>query len=123
MATVEKLIDAGWAVALVNTGAIQMDNGAGLHEGIIGLMNEGKDRKPDDWGVLAAWSWGLSRVLDYFEKDNSHQRQTDWYSGTFALGQNRPAGRCAGPALGHCVFQLLGFDGGFAGKTKLRRND
>ncbi len=69
MASIEKLIDAGWAVALVNTGAIQMDSGAGLHEGIIGLMNGGNDRKPDEWGVLAAWSWGLSRVLDYYEKD------------------------------------------------------
>ena len=71
IATIEKLIDAGWAVAIVNTGAIQLDGGAGLHEGIIGSMNEGKDRKPDDWGVLAAWSWGLSRVLDYFETDNA----------------------------------------------------
>ncbi|QMW07185.1 acetylxylan esterase [Spirosoma foliorum] len=71
VANIEKLIDAGWAVALVNTGAIQADNGAGLHEGIIGLMNGGKDRQPDEWGVLAAWSWGLSRVLDYFEKDNT----------------------------------------------------
>ncbi|WP_332368990.1 hypothetical protein [Spirosoma telluris] len=58
LANIEKLIDAGWAVALVNTGAIQADNGGGLHEGIIGLMNGGKDRKPDEWGVLAAWSWG-----------------------------------------------------------------
>ncbi|QDK82792.1 acetylxylan esterase [Spirosoma sp. KCTC 42546] len=71
MANIEKLIDAGWAVATVNTGAIQADNGAGLHEGIIGLMNGGKDRTPDEWGVLAAWSWGLSRVLDHFEKDNT----------------------------------------------------
>ncbi len=70
MASIERLIDAGWAVALVNTGAIQMDSGAGLHEGIIGLMNGGNDRKPDEWGVLAAWSWGLSRVLDYLEKDS-----------------------------------------------------
>ncbi|UFH54632.1 S9 family peptidase [Spirosoma sp. KNUC1025] len=69
MASIEKLIDAGWAVATVNTGAIQLDSGAGLHEGIIGLMNGGKDRQPDEWGVLSAWSWGLSRVLDYFEKD------------------------------------------------------
>lgn len=71
VATIERLIDAGWAVALVNTGAIQLDSGAGLHEGIIGLVSEGKDRKPDDWGVLAAWSWGLSRVLDYFETDKA----------------------------------------------------
>ncbi|QJW89442.1 acetylxylan esterase [Spirosoma taeanense] len=69
LANIEKLIDAGWAVATVNTGAIQLDSGAGLHEGIIGLMNGGKDRQPDEWGVLAAWSWGLSRALDYFEKD------------------------------------------------------
>ena len=71
MANIEKIIDAGWAVATVNTGAIQADNGAGLHEGIIGLVSKGQDRKPDDWGVLAAWSWGLSRVLDYFETDKT----------------------------------------------------
>ncbi|MBD2756150.1 alpha/beta hydrolase family protein [Spirosoma validum] len=71
MASIEKLIEAGWAVATVNTGAIQLDSGAGLHEGIIGLMNGGKDRQPDEWGVLSAWSWGLSRVLDYFEKDKT----------------------------------------------------
>ncbi|MDB5241551.1 MAG: acetyl xylan esterase [Spirosoma sp.] len=71
MATIEKLITAGWAVATVNTGAIQLDSGAGLHEGIIGLMSKGADRKPDDWGVLAAWSWGLSRALDYLETDKS----------------------------------------------------
>ncbi len=69
--TIKLLTEAGWAVALVNTGTIQMDSGAGLHEGIIGLVNEGKDRKPTDWGVLAAWSWGLSRALDYLETDNA----------------------------------------------------
>lgn len=71
MTTVEMLIDGGWAVAVVNTGALQMDSGAGLHEGVIGLMSKGQDRQPDDWGVLTAWSWGLSRVMDYFEADKS----------------------------------------------------
>ncbi|MCK8492426.1 acetylxylan esterase [Spirosoma sp. RP8] len=71
MVTIDRVISAGWAVAVVNTGAVQMDSGAGLHEGIIGLVSEGKDRKPDEWGVLAAWSWGLSRALDYFETDKA----------------------------------------------------
>lgn len=67
----EQVLALGWGYATVNTGDIQEDSGAGLHEGIIGLVNEEKPRKPEDWGVLAAWSWGLSRVLDYFETDVS----------------------------------------------------
>jgi hypothetical protein len=50
---------------------VQADNGDGLTEGIIGLMNKGQPRKPDDWGALRAWAWGASRVLDYFETDKS----------------------------------------------------
>ncbi|MDB4881343.1 MAG: acetylxylan esterase [Gemmatimonadetes bacterium] len=68
---VPQILARGWAVATVNTGAIQADNGAGLREGIIGLVNRGESRTPDQWGVLAAWSWGLSRALDYLETDRS----------------------------------------------------
>lgn len=64
-----QVLAQGWGYATVNTGAIQADSGAGLTSGIIGLMNQGQPRKPDDWGVLAAWGWGLSRAIDYFELD------------------------------------------------------
>ncbi len=67
----EMVLALGWGYATVNTSEIQMDSGAGLNDGIIGLVNEGKPRKPDDWGVLAAWSWGLSRAFDYFETDKA----------------------------------------------------
>ncbi|MEJ2077331.1 MAG: acetylxylan esterase [Acidobacteriota bacterium] len=67
----DQVLALGWAFATVDTGAIQMDSGAGLDKGIIGLVNRGRSRKPDQWGVLAAWSWGLSRALDYFETDKS----------------------------------------------------
>jgi hypothetical protein len=66
---VYQVLGLGWAYATVNTGNIQADNGAGLGEGIIGLVNRGQPREPDQWGVLAAWSWGLSRALDYLETD------------------------------------------------------
>ncbi|MEJ7658250.1 MAG: acetylxylan esterase [Hymenobacter sp.] len=59
----------GWALATFDPGAVQMDSGAGLHEGIIGLMSGGRARQPAAWGTLAAWSWGLSRVLDYVATD------------------------------------------------------
>jgi hypothetical protein len=65
----EQLIADGWAYAFLNPGSVQADNGAGLTKGIIGLVNKGQPRKPDDWGSLRAWAWGASRALDYFETD------------------------------------------------------
>ena len=55
----------------MNPGSIQADNGAGLTKGIIGLVNKGQPRKPDDWGSLRAWAWGASRGLDYLETDQA----------------------------------------------------
>jgi hypothetical protein len=65
----EQLIAAGLGYATINPGSIQADNGAGLTKGIIGLVNHGQPRKPDDWGALRAWAWGAARGLDYLETD------------------------------------------------------
>jgi hypothetical protein len=65
----EQLIAAGWGYATISPGSIQADNGAGLTKGIIGLVNKGQPRKPDDWGSLRAWAWGAARGLDYLEMD------------------------------------------------------
>jgi hypothetical protein len=65
----EQVIARGWAYAILSPTSIQADNGAGLTRGIIGLMNKGQARKPDDWGALRAWAWGASRALDYLETD------------------------------------------------------
>jgi hypothetical protein len=65
----EQALAAGWGYATIVPGSIQADNGAGLTKGIIGLVNKGKPRKPDDWGALRAWAWGASRGLDYLETD------------------------------------------------------
>ncbi len=67
----EQLLSAGWGYATLFPNSIQADNGAGLTKGIIGLVNKGQPRKPDDWGALRAWAWGASRALDYLEKDSS----------------------------------------------------
>ena len=67
----EQLLEAGWGFAFLDPGSIQADNGAGLTRGVIGLVNEGQARKPDDWGSLRAWSWGAARALDYLETDSA----------------------------------------------------
>lgn len=65
----EQLIASGWGYAFIDPGSVQADNGAGLTKGIIGLVNQGQPRRPDDWGALRAWGWGASRGLDYLETD------------------------------------------------------
>lgn len=67
--TTHQLLAAGWGYVLIEPGSIQADNGAGLTKGIIGLVNKGQPRKPEDWGALRAWAWGASRGLDYLETD------------------------------------------------------
>jgi hypothetical protein len=67
----EQLIADGWGYASISPASIQADNGAGLTKGIIGLVNKGEPRKPDDWGALRAWAWGASRGLDYLETDSA----------------------------------------------------
>lgn len=67
----EQLIADGWGYATISPASIQADNGAGLTKGIIGLVNKGQRRRPDDWGALRAWAWGASRGLDYLETDKT----------------------------------------------------
>src|SRR6187399_2865237 len=67
----ERLLAAGWGYVTLETNSIQADNGAGLTRGIIGLVNKGQFRHPDDWGSLRAWAWGAARGLDYLETDKT----------------------------------------------------
>jgi hypothetical protein len=67
----EQIVMRGWGYASVSTPTIQADSGQGLTCGIIGLVNKGQPRSLDDWGVLSAWGWGMSKVLDYFETDKA----------------------------------------------------
>jgi hypothetical protein len=67
----QQVLAKGWGYANLIPASIQADNGAGLVQGIIGLVNKGQPRKVDDWGTLRAWGWGASRAIDYFETDSA----------------------------------------------------
>jgi hypothetical protein len=68
----QEILEKGWGYAILSTSSIQAENGAGLRSsGIIGLVNKGQFRKPDDWGALRAWAWGADRAMDYFETEKS----------------------------------------------------
>jgi hypothetical protein len=67
----QQVLAKGWGYAVLIPTSVQADNGEGLTQGVIGLVNRGQPRKLDDWGALRAWAWGASRALDYLATDKS----------------------------------------------------
>jgi hypothetical protein len=65
------MASAGIGVVYYDPLALQPDNGASLTDCLIGLANKGNWRQPADWGTLVAWSWGVSRLIDYFGQSGS----------------------------------------------------
>jgi len=66
----EAAISLGWGYGSLSATSIQADGGGdNLRKGIIGLINKGEYRQPEDWGALRAWAWGASRLMDYLETD------------------------------------------------------
>ncbi len=85
----EDLLDAGFGVATYYYGDIDPDYLAGFPNGIRArYLKPGQtDRAPDDWGSIAAWAWGMSRVEDYFETDKSIDAKRVAIHGVSRLGK------------------------------------
>lgn len=67
----EAVVARGYAVAALQNGDLAPDDKDRFREGVISLF-EGpitSERPPDAWAALAAWGWGASRAMDYFETD------------------------------------------------------
>ena len=68
---VNQFLSQGIGFATVNYSEIEPDFADGIKYGIRGYyLKEGQDYPaPDEWGAISAWSWGLSRAMDYLETD------------------------------------------------------
>lgn len=64
----EEVIARGYAIAVFCNADVDPDEFDNFKNGIHGLLDRG-ERQPDSWGTLAAWAWGASRCMDYFETD------------------------------------------------------
>jgi len=114
----EQLLEAGWGYATIDPASIQADNAAGLTRGIIGLVNKGQPRKPDDWGALRAWSWGAARGLDYLETDSLVDAKKVGIEGVSRYGKAALVTLAFEPRF---AVGLIG-SSGKGGSTLLRRN-
>lgn len=67
---VEEIIARGHASAVFNVANVDPDRHDDFQNGVHGIFQQpGAQRKPDDWAGIAAWAWGASRCMDYFETD------------------------------------------------------
>lgn len=68
---VDKITEAGFGIATLYYGEVDPDKND-FSDGIHPFFYAPGQQKPapDQWGSIAAWAWGLSRVLDYFETEN-----------------------------------------------------
>jgi hypothetical protein len=69
---VEMVIDRGYALATAYYGDIEPDFPLGWKMGLRAALGERGTNtvfKPEDWGALGAWAWGLSRAMDYLERE------------------------------------------------------
>ncbi len=67
----EAVIARGYGVATFQNSSLSPDDTERFTEEIIRLF-EGEDRnhrEADAWAAIAAWGWGASRAMDYFETD------------------------------------------------------
>lgn len=86
---VPRFVDQGFGVAVFNYTDIDPDALGALAEGVRSLYLKPGAKEPaaDEWGSIAAWGWGVSRIIDYFETDKQVDAKRIAITGASRLGK------------------------------------
>jgi hypothetical protein len=113
---VEEVVARGYAISVFSNSDVDPDNYDDFKNGIHGLLDIGV-RPPDAWGSIAAWAWGASRCMDYFETDKDIDRKR-----IAVLGHSR-GGKTAlwAGAVDQRFAMVIGNESGCGGAAIARR--
>ena len=113
-------LSQGIGFATVYYGDIEPDFADGVKYGIRGYyLKEGQDYPaPDEWGAISAWSWGLSRAMDYFVTDAQIDLEKIALFGVSRLGKTVLWTGCRDTRFGMVIASCSG-EGGAAISRRL----
>ncbi len=88
-ATVREFLKEGYGFATLCYTDIEPDFKDGVKYGVRSLyLKDGQTGPADDeWGAISAWAWGVSNVIDYFEKDPDIDAKRIALTGCSRLGK------------------------------------
>ncbi len=84
------LVGHGFAYATLNYSSIEPDRQDGLKANLArGLALAPGQTEPalDEWGAIAAWAWGISRLVDYLETEPTVDAKRIAITGCSRLGK------------------------------------
>ena len=86
---VMQVVDRGYGFAIFNYNDIDVDQLNALSHGVRAayLKPGATEPAPDEWGSIAAWGWGASRMIDYFETDPQIDAKRIAITGASRLGK------------------------------------
>lgn len=66
----EDIVNRGYVAAAFHNAEVSIDKDLGFDNGAHKALDNYDGKRPGDaWATIAAWAWGASRALDYFESD------------------------------------------------------
>lgn len=110
-----QVIERGYALAVFNYTDIDPDTLDATAHGVrAAFLPPGQtEPAPDEWGAIAAWGWGASRIIDYLETDPAIDPRRIALTGASRLGKTALWTAARDPRVA-CVIASVSGEGGAA---------